>query len=159
MNAARTRNVKIEAAATGVVGHVGLHALGVYADRIGLGAALFAPIAGPAGERSWGHDRGKVLAHAMLALAGGGDAIADVEYLRAQPGLFGSVPSDTTVGRTFREQLDAATIRRLWEAMTGVPSDVWARAGLTASDEPVVVDLDASTCGRSAPACAVVVPS
>ena len=144
MNGISTRNVKIETAATGVVGHVGLHALGAYADQVGLGRALSARIAGPSGERPWLHDRGKVLVHAMLTLAGGGDTIADVEYLRAQPGLFGSVPSDTTVGRMFRDQLDPATVTGLWEAIAGVRAGVWDRHGLSASDERVVVDLDAS---------------
>ena len=144
MNATSTRTVRVETAATGVVGHVGLHALGVYADRIGLGAALSARIAGPAGERPWAHDRGKVLVHAMLTLAGGGDAINDFEYLRAQPALFGSVRSDTTVGRTFRKQLDPATVVGLWDAIAGVRSGVWDRAGLIDSKEPVVLDIDAS---------------
>jgi hypothetical protein len=144
VNAISARNVKIETGVTGVVGHVGLHALGVYADRIGLGAALSARIAGPSGERGWGHDRGKVLVHAMLTLAGGGDAINDVEYLRAQPALFGAVASDTTVGRMFRDQLDSATVAGLWAAFASVRAGVWERTGLTAGSEPVVIDLDAS---------------
>lgn len=70
MNGISTRNVKIETAAAGMVGHVGLHALGAYADQIELGRALSARIAGPSGERPWLHDRGKVLVHAMFTLAG-----------------------------------------------------------------------------------------
>lgn len=34
------------------------------------------------------HDRGKVLTQAMLILAGGGEACADIEHLRAQGALF-----------------------------------------------------------------------
>ncbi len=35
-------------------------------------------------------------------LAGGGEACADIEHLRSQADLFGSVPSDSTLYRTFR---------------------------------------------------------
>lgn len=35
-------------------------------------------------------------------LAGGGDGCADIEHLRAQAELFGAVPSDSTLYRTFR---------------------------------------------------------
>ena len=40
MNGNSTRRIKVEAGGTGVVAHVGLHALGAFADRIGLGTAL-----------------------------------------------------------------------------------------------------------------------
>ena len=52
------------------------------------------------GERLPVHDRGKVLTQAMLMLAGGGEACSDIEHLRAQPALFGAVPSDSTLYRT-----------------------------------------------------------
>ena len=107
--------------------------------RSGWAAQLSARIA-PAGERFPLHDRGKVLVHAMLTLAGGGESCTDVEYLRAQPALFGPVPSDSTLYRTYR-QIDAATLSRLWDAMAQVRAKVWSRvdAGL-----PVVLDIDAS---------------
>ena len=47
-----------------------------------------------------GANRGKVLVHAMLMLAGGGHSCADVEQLRVESRLFGSVASDTTTYRT-----------------------------------------------------------
>jgi hypothetical protein len=87
--------VKVEAGNEGVVAHVGLHALGAFADRLGLGDALSARIP-PAGERLQLHDRVKVLVQAMLMLAGGGEACTDIEYLRAQEQLFGAVPSAST---------------------------------------------------------------
>jgi len=43
------------------------------------------------------HDPGKVIAD--LALALGGDCLADIAMLRAEPGLFGSVASDPVVSR------------------------------------------------------------
>jgi hypothetical protein len=50
MNGNSTRRVRIEAGGEGVVAHVGLLALGAFADRLGLGDALSALI-GPTGER------------------------------------------------------------------------------------------------------------
>jgi hypothetical protein len=90
--------------------HIGLHALGALADRLGLGDALSARIP-PAGERLPLHDRGTVLTQAMLMLAGGGESCAHIEALRAQDRLFGHVPSDSTVYRTFR-QIDPGTLGR-----------------------------------------------
>jgi len=78
MHVTSTTRARIETGGGGVVAHVGLHALGRFADAIGLGAALSARIL-PSGERFPLHDRGKVLVHAMLTLAGGGEACSDVE--------------------------------------------------------------------------------
>jgi len=63
VNGNSTRRVKIEAGGEGVVAHVGLHALGAFADRLGLGDALSARIP-PRGERLPLHDRGKVMVQA-----------------------------------------------------------------------------------------------
>jgi hypothetical protein len=142
VNGNSTRRVRIEAAGEGVVAHVGLHALGVLADRLGVGDALSARIP-PAGERLPLHDRGKVLTHAMLMLAGGGEACSDVEALRAQPALFGAVPSDSTLYRTFR-QVTPATHGGLWEAIAEVRGQVWRRSSVTNNDSPVVLDIDAT---------------
>jgi Transposase DDE domain group 1 len=139
MHVTSTTRARIETGGGGVVAHVGLHALGRFADAVGLGAALSARIVA-AGERFPLHDRGKVLVHAMLTLAGGGDACSDVEFLRAQPALFGPVSSDSTLYRTYR-QIDAATLAGLWDAMAEVRSDVWS---VVDTGEPVVLDIDAS---------------
>jgi hypothetical protein len=139
MNVTSTTRARIETGGDGVVAHVGLHTLGRFADALGLGAALSARIV-PAGERLPFHDRGKVLVHAMLTLAAGGDACSDVEFLRAQPVLFGSVPSDSTLYRTYR-QIDAVTLAGLWDAMAEVRAAVWSTID---TDEPVVLDIDGS---------------
>ena len=94
VNRNSTRSALVEGSGRGVVAHVGLHALGAFADRLGLGDSLSARIP-IAGERLPLHDRGKVLVQAMLMLTGGGEACADIERLRAQAALFGSVPSDS----------------------------------------------------------------
>lgn len=139
MHVTSTTRARIETGGDGVVAHVGLHALGRFADAVGLGAALSARIV-PSGERFPLHDRGKVLVHAMLTLAGGGAACSDVEFLRAQPALFGPVPSDSTLYRTYR-QIDGVTLAGLWDAMAEVRSDVWSAVD---TKERVVLDIDAS---------------
>jgi hypothetical protein len=94
--------VVVEGGGEQVVAHVGLHALKAFGDRLGLGAKLSGAIP-ITGERLPLHDRGKVLVHSMLMLAGGGECCGDIEHLRSQEELFASVPSDSTTYRTFRQ--------------------------------------------------------
>jgi hypothetical protein len=129
----------VEGGGEGVVAHVGLHALGRFADRMGLPQALSAVI--PAGVVI--HDRGKMAVQAMLVLAGGGEACSDIERLRAQPALFGAVPSDTTLYRMLRD-IDEATRDRMWAAVAGVRGELWRRSSATTGTGVVVLDVDAS---------------
>jgi hypothetical protein len=76
MNANSTRNVIVESGGTQVVGHVGLHALGMFGDRLGIGETLSQAV-GWNGPGVPVHDRGKVLTQAMLMLAGGGEACTE----------------------------------------------------------------------------------
>lgn len=46
------------------------------------------------------HDRDKVAADLALSLAGGGDCLADLALLRAEPGVYGHIASEATVSRT-----------------------------------------------------------
>ena len=142
MNANSTVAVVVEPGGDQVVAHVGLHALGAFADRLGLGDSLSARIPVSA-LRLPLHDRGKVLTQAMLMLAGGGEACSDIEHLRVQPALFGSVPSDSTLYRSIR-QLSPATLEALWEAMAEVRTQVWRRSSATTGTDTVVLDIDAS---------------
>ena len=75
------------------------------------------------------HDPGKVLLDVATAVALGGDCLADVAVVRAQPELFGPVASDPTVSRLF-----AALAADVDEAVAGDPAArararaaVWAR--------------------------------
>ncbi len=142
MNANSTVAVVVEGGGRQVVAHVGLHALGSFADRLRLGDCLSARIP-VTGERLPLHDRGKVLTQAMLVLAGGGEACADIEHLRAQADLFGWVPSDSTLYRMFR-QIDPSTLAGLWEAMAEVRAQVWRRSAATTGTDTVVLDIDSS---------------
>ena len=142
MNSNSTVPVVVEMGGRGVVAHVGLHLLGSFADRLGLGDSLSSAVV-PTGERLPVHDRGKVLCQAMLMLAGGGEACADIEHLRAQPDLFGAVPSDSTLYRTFRH-LDADTLSALRAAFAEVRVKAWRRMAATTGNDLIVLDIDSS---------------
>jgi hypothetical protein len=68
------------------------------------------------------HDPGKIVTDLVAALALGGDCLADVAVLRAQPELFGPVASDPVVSRLIAAL--AADARRSLKAIRA------ARAGL-----------------------------
>lgn len=142
MNGNSTRRVMVEPGGTGVVAHVGLHAVGAFADRLGLGEALSGAVPWR-GSGAPVHDRGKVLVHTALMLAGGGESCLDIEHLRAGPDLFRSVPSDTTVARTFTE-IGAADRKQVAEAIALLREQVWARSAATTGNDPVMLDIDAS---------------
>ena len=139
MHSTSTTRVSVESGGTGVVAHVGLHALGSFADRIGLGASLSRCIE-PNGERQPLHDRGKVLVQMALVLASGGESCSDIEHLRVQDTLFGSVPSDTTVFRTFHELIGTRR-SALGDGLSEVRAKVWDELDTSG---PVVLDIDAS---------------
>lgn len=140
MNGNSAVPVVVERGGDQVVAHVGLHALGSFADRLELGEGLSACLPAP---RFAVHDRGTVLTQAMLMLAGGGEACSDIERLRAQPALFGAVASDSTLYRTIRS-IDVDVLGDVWDAVAQSRRDVWRRSALTTGKAPVVLDLDAS---------------
>ena len=135
-------NVGVEAGGTQVVAHAGLHALGRFADRIGLGSSLSTAIPW-AGERAPLHDRGTVLTHAMLMLAAGGEACSDIEFLVSQPRLFGPVASDSTLYRTMRA-VNPSVLAALTERAAVTRAGVWRRMSATTGTAMVVLDIDAS---------------
>jgi hypothetical protein len=143
MNATSTRDVVVEAGGSQVVGHVGLHALGAFADRLDVGEALSQAI-GWSGPGTPVHDRGRVLTHGLLMLAGGGESCADIEALGSQERLFGSVCSDTTLYRTFTDTLTPDAVDRARRAIAQVRSGVWRRTAATDGDGEVILDVDAT---------------
>ena len=98
------------------------------------------------------HDPAKVVLDLAVALALGGDCLADVAVLRAEPGLYGAVASDPTVSRTITTlAADApAALAAIDTARASARAQVWKRAGAHAPDHratpaaPVVIDLDAT---------------
>ena len=98
------------------------------------------------------HDPGKVVVDLALALALGGDCLADIALLREQPRLFGRVASDATVSRTIDAlAADApAVLTAIDAARAAARARVWEMAGdrspehNTSPAAPVVIDLDAT---------------
>ena len=74
------------------------------------------------------HDRGKVVVHLLLVLAGGGECCADIEYLRAQRALFPDVCSDSTLYRAVCA-LTPAGLGDVMDAVATIRGAVWR--GLT----------------------------
>jgi hypothetical protein len=98
------------------------------------------------------HDPGKVLLDVATAVALGGDCLADVAVLRAQPEVFGPVPSDPTVSRLVAAlAADVETsLPALRAARAQARAAVWGRrrplAGTPGVRDggQVIVDIDAT---------------
>lgn len=98
------------------------------------------------------HDPGKVLLDLATAVALGGDCLADIAAVRAQPEVFGTVASDPTVSRVFTAMatdVDAA-VAAIRRARADARARVWARRrplagtpGRRAGGQ-VIVDIDAT---------------
>ena len=98
------------------------------------------------------HDPAKVLCDLAVTLAVGGDCLADVAVLRAEPAVFGLVASDPTVSRTI-DRLAAdpiALLRAIDTARAAARAAAWRLAGDHAPDHgvdagaPLVIDVDAT---------------
>jgi len=98
------------------------------------------------------HDPGKVLLDVALAVALGGDCLADVAAVRSQPQVFGTVASDPTVSRVFAAlavDVDDA-VAAIRDARARARAATWARRrplagtpGKRAGGQ-VVLDIDAT---------------
>jgi len=90
--------VRVDTSATAAVGQAG----GVLLIRTiavtGLDRALSAALAGWRKPLAV-HDPGKIITDLALSLALGGDCLADLAVLRAEPGVYGRVASDPPVNR------------------------------------------------------------
>ncbi|MEU8589389.1 IS1380 family transposase [Streptomyces sp. NPDC048664] len=113
--------------------------------KTGLGQAISEALA-PWRKLRAVHDPGKVLLDLALAVALGGDCLADVAILRCEPAVFGPVASDPTVSRLI-DTLAASgekALQAIRYARAEVRSRVWSLAGKNApdTDGQVTVDLD-----------------
>jgi DDE family transposase len=144
-----SKDLRVTAGGAGVVSHVGAALLRMLADRAGLTEALSA---GLARQGRWPvHDRGRVLVDLAVLIADGGEAICDIDVLRHQDELFGSVASDTTAWRCL-DEIGAAQLRRIAAARAKVRARVWqlvggpppATAGGRDVNGGVVLDVDSN---------------
>ena len=135
-----------------MVAHAGNVAVRLLADRVGLTGDLssallrqrFAPR----------HDRGRSWSMWATMLAGGGEAIADIDTLRHKDQLLGPVASPPTVWRRL-DELTPAALRRIEQARAttrtrcvGPVADgrrpASHVAGTTLAEDVVVLDVDAT---------------
>lgn len=95
------------------------------------------------------HEPGKALLDLVVAVALGGDCLADLAVVRAQPELFGPVVSDPTMSRLV-DALAAnpqAAIAAIRAARAAARERVWSHQLPVAGEGPIVVDLDATLIG------------
>lgn len=90
--------VRVEGSGRGVVSQAGAVLLVETVRKTGLDTAISAALAPWRRPRAV-HDPGKILLDVALAVALGGDCLADIGMLRAEPAVFGPVASDPTVSR------------------------------------------------------------
>ncbi len=143
--------VKVDAAGSGVVSQAGGVTLVETARVSGLDRELSAALSRwrrPTAR----HDPAKVVCDLAITLALGGDCLADVALLRAEPGVYGAVASDPTVSRTIDAlAADApAALKAINTARAAARARVWALAGGHAPDAdataetPLIIDVDAT---------------
>jgi hypothetical protein len=98
------------------------------------------------------HDPAKVVTDLAVALALGGDCLADIALLRAEPAVFGAVGSDPTVSRTIDTLAADAprALKAIDAARAAARARVWRLAGEHApnhdlsADAPLIIDTDAT---------------
>jgi DDE family transposase len=98
------------------------------------------------------HDPAKIVLDLAVTLALGGDCLADIALLRAEPELFGLVASDPTVSRAIdRLAQDAVSaLRAINTARAAARARAWVLAGEHAPDHgidlgsPLIIDVDAT---------------
>ncbi|MEU0187084.1 IS1380 family transposase [Streptomyces sp. NPDC006207] len=135
--------VLVSGGGRGVVAQAGGVLLVETARRTGLAAALSSALA-PWRKPRTVHDPGKILLDLALATALGGDCLADIAVLRAEPAVFGPVASDPTVSRLI-DTLAAAGPRGLTairRARSDARERVWKLAGHQAPDAGGEVTVD-----------------
>ena len=145
---ARRAKITVSADGSGIVSGAGGLLLVQTARLAGLGQGLSAGLARWRPDRAV-HDPGKIVTDLVVALALGGDCLADVAVLRAQPELFGPVASDPVVSRLIaRLAADAPrSLKAIRAARAAARERAWALAGPAAPGAGgglVVLDVDAT---------------
>ncbi|MFG3291588.1 IS1380 family transposase [Streptomyces sp. NPDC048179] len=135
--------VRIEGGGRAVVSQAGGVLLVETVRKAGLDAVISAALM-PWRKARAVHDPGKILLDVALAVALGGDCLADVGMLRAEPVVFGPVASDPTVSRLI-DTLAASrekALRAIRAARAEVRRRVWRLPGREAPDAGGTVTLD-----------------
>src|SRR6185437_6640713 len=103
------------------------------------------------------HDPGKVIGDLAVAVALGGDCLADIAVLRAEPDLYGPVASDPVVSRLVAALAadPVRSLRAIRAARAAARERAWALAGPAAPGADggqVIVDVDATLVISHSPA-------
>ena len=122
-NTARRPKITVSADGTGIVSQAGALLLTETARITGLDRQLSAGLERWRAPRAV-HDPGKIVTDLAVAVALGGDCLADTGVLRAEPALFGPVASDPVISR-----LVTAAGRGRAAGAEGDPGGAGRRAG------------------------------
>ncbi|GGX42954.1 hypothetical protein GCM10010353_67640 [Streptomyces chryseus] len=137
--------VRVEGGGSGTVSQAGAVLLVETVRKCGLDTAISTALA-PWRKPRAGHDPGRILLDVALATALGGDCLADVAMLWAEPDMFGPMASDPTVSRLIDALATAGpkALTAIRSARAEVRSRVWELAGVRspAADGHVIVDID-----------------
>jgi hypothetical protein len=147
-NTASRAKIMVSADGSGVVSQAGALLLTETARITGLGAGLSCGLGRWRAPRAV-HDPGKIITDLAVALALGGDCLADVAMLRPQPGLFGPVASDPVVSRLVTGLAAGAprALKAIRSARAAARQRAWELAGDAAPGANgglVTVDIDAT---------------
>jgi len=139
------RGVRVEAGGESLISSAGAAMLLQTAVLSGLAAGLSAGLDQWRPDRCV-HDPGKTVLDLAVAIALGGDCLADVAVVRAQRELFGSVASDPTISRLM-DSLGGdpvAVIAAMRSVRAGARQRVWGHRCPVGADGAVILDLDAT---------------
>jgi hypothetical protein len=147
-NIAAPPRLVVSADGTGIVSQAGGVLLTRTLRATGLDAGLSAGLSRWRPGRAV-HDPGKIIADLAAALALGGDCLADIAMLRAEPALFGPVASDPVVSRLVSRLASDAprALKAIRGARAAARERAWALAGDAAPGADgalVTVDIDAT---------------
>jgi hypothetical protein len=147
-NTASRPKITVSADGRGLVSQAGMLVLVETVRATGMGRGLTAGLARWRPPRAV-HDPGKILTDLVVTLALGGDCLADVAVLRAQPALAGPVASDPVVSRLITALAADAprALRAIRTARAAARERAWALAGEQApgADGSLIpVDIDAT---------------
>jgi hypothetical protein len=145
---ARHSKIIVSGDGAGIVSQAGAVLLAQARQATGLDRGLSAALERWRPQRAL-HRPGKIIADLAVALALGGDCLADVAMLRAQPELFGPVASDPVVSRLVgRLAADAPrALKAIRAARAAARQRAWELAGDAAPGTGgglVTVDIDAT---------------
>jgi hypothetical protein len=138
----------VSADGKGLVSHAGGVLLTRTAVVTGLQEGLSAGLGRHRAPRAV-HDPGKMITDLAVALALGGDCLADAAVLRSHPGLFGPVASDPVMSRLITALAADVprALRAIRAARAAAREQAWALAGPAAPGAgggQVTVDIDAT---------------